>query len=388
MQLCHSRVPKFLVGVWFTLALGSGIVADELPTAPGSNPIFRDAFTADPAPLVVGDTLYCYVGHDEAKEGKMFTMWEWLCYSTKDMRHWTAHGPIMRVTNFQWAVRDAWAAQVVHHNGKFYLFGTAQHGPPHTGKAIGVAVSDTPTGPFVDARGSALVRDDTTPSPYGWDDIDPTVLIDDDGAAWMAWGNPVCYLVKLKPNLIELDGPIHRLPLPNYTEGPWLFKRNGIYYIVYAAFAHQGMWEKICYATATNILGPWTYRGILTDQTRNSYTIHPGIVDFRGQWYFFYHNAALKLGGLRGTLGRRSVCGVSLFHSGRVDLSNQADSRRCVSPAVTPQPSARAGTQPRHDCARCAGDSDQRTPADGMAQHAPRVHGYKPLLSNSRVYQL
>lgn len=300
--------------VQFAVGLAQGSAATNLPSAPGSNPIFRDVFTADPAPLVVGDTLYCYVGHDEAKQNEMFSMWEWLCYSTKDMKHWVSHGAIMQVTNFTWAVRDAWAAQVVHHKGKFYLFATAQHGPPYPGKAVGVAVSDRPTGPFVDARGSALIRDNTTPSPYPWDDIDPTVFIDDDGTAWMAWGNPNCYLVKLKPDLLEIDGPIHRVPLPNYTEGPWLHKRDGIYYLTYAAFAHQGMWERICYATATNILGPWTYRGILTGQAKNSYTIHPGIIEFRGQWYFFYHNATLTLGGLGGALGRRSVCVEYLYY--------------------------------------------------------------------------
>ncbi|MDQ8203498.1 glycoside hydrolase family 43 protein [Pelagicoccus sp. SDUM812003] len=273
-----------------------------------SNPILRDVWTADPAPLVVGDTLYVYVGHDEAKEGEMFNITEWLCYSTKDMKTWTAHGSIMKPTDFEWAIRDAWAAQVVERDGKFYFYTTVQHDDTHAGKAIGVAVSDSPTGPFVDARGSALVTEQDTPSPYGWDDIDPTVLIDDDGTAWMAWGNPNCYLVKLKPNMIELDGPIQKLHVPNYTEGPWFHKRDGLYYLFYPAFAHQGMWEKICYATAENITGPWTYQGILTDQAENSYTIHPGVVEFQGQTYLFYHNATLSLNGLEGTLGRRSVC--------------------------------------------------------------------------------
>jgi hypothetical protein len=96
----------------------------------------------------------------------------------------------------------------------------------HSGKAIGVAVSDSPTGPFVDARGSALVTDAATPSPNAWDDIDPTVFIDDEGTAWMAWGNPNCYLAKLKPNMIEIDGSIQKIDLPDYTEGPWLYKRG------------------------------------------------------------------------------------------------------------------------------------------------------------------
>lgn len=287
----------------------------ETFTAPCSNPIFRDMFTADPAPLAVGDTLYVYAGRDEAKDGEMFNMREWLCYSTKDLKTWTAHGPIMKPTDFKWAVSDAWAAQVVEKDGKYYFYTTVTHDRSHPGKAIGVAVSHSPTGPFKDARGSALVTEQDTPGPYGWDDIDPTVLIDEDGTAWMAWGNPNCHLAKLKPNMTEIGGPIQRIHVPNYTEGPWLAKRNGFYYVFYPAFAHQGMGEKICYATAKEITGPWTYHGILTGGAKGSYTIHPGIVDFQGKTLFFYHNATLSLNGQGGALGRRSVCAEYLFYN-------------------------------------------------------------------------
>lgn len=281
-----------------------------------TNPIINNVFTADPAPMVYNDTVYLYAGHDEAKGREMFTMWDWLCFSSKDMKTWTAHGPIMRVTDFKWATRDAWASQTVPRNGKFYFYAAVQHNNTHGGKAIGVAVSDSPTGPFVNARGTALVTDDMTRSPNAWDDIDPTVLIDDDGTAWLSWSNPNCYLAKLKPNMIELDGPIQKIHVPNYTEGPWLHKRKGLYYLTYAAFAHQGMSEKICYATAANITRPWTYRGILTDQAKNSYTIHPGIVEFHGQSYLFYHNATLTLmNGETGELGRRSVCVEYMYYN-------------------------------------------------------------------------
>lgn len=280
-----------------------------------TNPIITNLFTADPAAMVYNDTVYLYTGHDEAKDGEMFTMKDWVCFSSKDMNTWTEHGPIMRVTDFKWATRDAWASQCIERNGKFYFYAAVRSGNPHPGMAIGVAVSDRPTGPFVDARGSALVTDDMTPSPNGWDDIDPTVFIDDDGTAWLCWGNPNCYLAKLKPNMVELDGAIQKINVPNYTEGPWLYKRRKLYYLVYAAFAHQGMSEKICYATATNITGRWTYRGILTDQAKNSYTIHPAVLEFHGQSYFFYHNATLTLNGQKGALGRRSVCVEYLYYN-------------------------------------------------------------------------
>ncbi len=275
--------------------------------APGSNPLFRDAFTADPAPLVVGDRLYLYVGHDQATGDQMFNLQEWLAYSTTDMRTWEAHGPIMRATDFAWARGDAWASQVVEHDGRFYFYTTVTHDSTSPGRAIGVAVSDSPTGPFVDARGSALVTDATTPSGDPWADIDPTVFVDDDGTAWLAWGNPNLYLARLKPTMTEIDGGITRVEVPNYTEGPWLHKREDLYYLTYACYAHQGMWERLCSATAPAIGGPWTPRGTLMDQTEKSYTIHPGIVKFRGQWYLFYHTAQLTLGGEEGGLGRRSV---------------------------------------------------------------------------------
>lgn len=301
------------LGIGFSLlSLGLGLLVgaeqDAQGLHPGGNPILRDTFTADPAPLVVGDTLYLYVGHDDAHGKEMFNMPDWRCYSTKDMKQWTAHGSVMKPTDFSWATRDAWASQVIEKNGKFYFYVTVQHGKPYEGKAIGVAVADSPLGPFKDARGSALVRDDTTPSDKPWNDIDPTVFIDDNGSAYLAWGNPYLYFAKLKPNMIELDGEIKRIELPYYTEGPWLHKRGELYYLTYAAFAHQGKWEKICYATAPKITGPWTYRGILTDQTKTSYTIHPGIAEFKGRWYFFYHTADLELNGEKGALGRRAVC--------------------------------------------------------------------------------
>jgi len=276
------------------------------------NPIFRDAFTADPAPLVVGDTLYVYVGHDEAKEGQTYNITEWLCYSTKDMKNWTAHGSVLKPTDFKWAVADAWASQVVEKDGKFYYYTTVQHGPPHVGKAVGVAVADSPTGPFIDARGTALVIDANTPG-RGWNDIDPTVLIDDDGTPWMSWGNGNCFLAKLKPNMIEIDGEIQQLRLERYIEGPWLHKRGDMYYLTYAGFS--GGSENIRYATAPKMSDPWTSRGELTGNAKNSFTIHPGIVEFKNHWYLFYHNATLTLNGERGATGRRSVCVEYLFYN-------------------------------------------------------------------------
>lgn len=301
-----------LLVILTTAVIASGVAAQA--RVPGENPLVHDVFTADPATLVYRDTVYLYVGHDQATGDQMFNMNEWLLYTSTDMRNWTPRGTVMKVTDFTWAVRDAWAAQVVEKDGRFYFFTTAQHGAENS-KAIGVAVADHPAGPFVDARGSALVTDRTTPSPNGWDDIDPTAFVDADGTAWLAWGNPNLYLARLAPGMTEFDGPIRQLYLPNYTEGPWLHRRGDTYYLSYACFAHQGMWEKICYATAPAMTGPWTYRGIITDQTRKSYTIHPAIMEYRGQWYFFYHDALLTVNGEEGGLGRRAVALEYLFYN-------------------------------------------------------------------------
>lgn len=276
------------------------------------NPIFKDAFTADPAPLVVGDTLYVYVGHDEAVDGgPAYNITEWLCYSTKDMKEWTSHGSVLKPTDFKWATGEAWASQVVEKGGKFYYYTTAQSGQPNC-KAVGVAVSDSPTGPFVDARGTALVLDNDTPGG-GWNDIDPTVLFDEQGTAWMCWGNGTCFQAKLKPNMTEIDGEIRQIKLEKYVEGPWLSKRGDMYYLTYASFG-QGS-ENIRYATAPEIDGPWTVKGELTGMAKNSFTIHPGIIEFKDQWYLFYHNATLTLDGQKGATGRRSVCVDYLYYN-------------------------------------------------------------------------
>lgn len=286
------------------------------------NPLITDKFTADPAPLVHDGKLYLYVGHDEyydgqdtASGGKEFNITEWLCYSTEDMKTWTDHGSVLRPTDFKWAVGEAWASQVVEKDGKFYYYTTVQGGGKYTGKAVGVAVADTPVGPFVDAIGKPLVSDDMTSNGARgwWNDIDPTVLIEKNGQAWLCWGNGTCFMAKLKPNMIELDGEIKVIDLPKYVEGPWLHERNGIYYLTYASMG-KGR-ENISYATSKSMEGPWEYQGELTGMAENSFTIHPGIAEFKDKWYLFYHNAVLTIDGHKGAIGRRSVCVDELFYN-------------------------------------------------------------------------
>lgn len=306
---------------YFTLAALALLTACQAPVKEKTfvyegNPLVRDKFTADPATLVYDGRLYVYVGHDEyyagqdtASGGKEFNITEWLCYSTDDMKTWTDHGVVLKPTDFVWGEGEAWASQVIEKDGKFYYYTTAQGTQPVYGKAVGVAVSDSPTGPFVDPIGKPLVSDDMTDNGVRgwWNDIDPTVLIDQNGQAWLCWGNGTCFMAKLKPNMIELDGEIKVIDLPGYVEGPWLHYRDGIYYLTYAGMG-RNFSENIQYATATSMEGPWTPQGELTGGAENSFTIHPAVVEYKDKWYLFYHNATLELDGIKGAIGRRSVC--------------------------------------------------------------------------------
>lgn len=290
---------------------GVRISGHGLARRKGQNPIFTDRFTADPACTVIGDRLYAYVGEDKASVGGWFSMPHWVLYSTADMKEWQYHGVILKAAAFPNAnPNGAWAAQMVERDGKFYFYVTLDD--RRNGKhMIDVAVSDSPTGPFVPARtdGTPLITDDmTTNSHRANADIDPTVFIDDDGQAWIAWGNGDCYLCRLKPNMIELDGEIVHLGLRNYSEGPWLFKRRGLYYNVYAADAPGVQAEQIAYSTATSIEGPWIYRGLLTGPAHHGFTIHPSVNRFKGKWYFFYHDGSYMLNGEPGGDCRRHVC--------------------------------------------------------------------------------
>jgi len=278
-----------------------GLVTLGVGEARAANPAITDPLTADPAALVYDGKVYLYTGHDEAPaKHEGYVMKEWLCFSTTDMVNWKPEGSPMAVKDFAWAKRDAWAGQVVERDGKFYWYAPMSHAAIH-GFAIGVGVADSPTGPFKDARGSALITNDmTTDVKISWDDIDPTVFIDDDGQAYLFWGNQRCRYVKLKANMIEIDGPIHSVDLPRYTEAPWIHKHGKLYYLSYASEFP----EKTVYATAEKITGPWTYRGLITELAGNCNTNHQAIIEYKGRSYFIYHNGGTPEGGSF----RRSVC--------------------------------------------------------------------------------
>ena len=262
------------------------------------NPIFQTYYSPDPAPVVFGDTVCVYTGNDEGGSG--FTMHGWRVSCSTDMVNWTDMGELI-LSNADFGgnakQNSDWAAQVVRRNGKYYYYVTVESAIGG-GRAINVAVADKPQGPFRDAlNGKHLAGPN-------WDYIDPTVWIDDDGQAWLYWGNPKLYYAKLKENMIEFDGDVRVTDMSRgfspsgnsvYTEGPWIHKRGSKYYMIYAS---HGVPEKISYSTSDSPTGPWTWGGIIMDQGNNTaFTNHSGLIDFKGRSFFFYHNQKNVSGG-------------------------------------------------------------------------------------------
>lgn len=177
------------------LLAGIGIAAQ--------NPVIQTHFTPDPAPMVYKGKMYVYTGDDQPGFD-FYTMTKWRVYSTEDMVNYTDHGSPISLESFSWARDRAWAAQCIERNGKFYWYICAQ--TVDNNMAIGVAVSDSPTGPFKDALGKPLISTGT------WDNIDPTVFTDDDGQAYLYWGNSKLFYVKLNKDMTSYQGKITEIP--------------------------------------------------------------------------------------------------------------------------------------------------------------------------------
>lgn len=282
----------------YGVALVLGLALTSLPSAKADNPIVQTIYTADPAPMVYDGRVYVFTTHDE-DGATWFDMHDWHVFSTDDMANWQDHGAVLSLDDFSWADLNAWAGQVVERNGQFYFYVPMRLNNAQMG--IGVGVSDSITGPYRDARGSPLVADG---------EIDPSIFIDDDDQPYLFWGNPNLFYAKLADDMISFSEEPTQIELTvegfgpregedtsrstAYEEGPWVYKRDGTYYFVYAANCCS---EDIRYSTAPSIDGPWTYQGIVMETEGGSFTNHPGVVDYEGNSYFFYHNGALPGGG-------------------------------------------------------------------------------------------
>jgi beta-xylosidase len=304
------------------------VLLSVLATLPAAsfalNPVIQTMYTADPAPMVHKDTLYLFSSHDEdVGEKNNFNMKNWVLATTTDMVNWTQYGAIASLRDFPWAAKEisgwdgfdngAWAPQVIERDGKWYLYGPVQ------GRGIGVLVADNPLGPYVDPIKKPLIAGHAGGL---YDSIDPTVYIDDKGQAYLAWGNPNLWSVKLNKDMISYDTSVGEngiirhpmtvkalgertppdktgttLPAPalrgtSYEEGPWLYKRKNLNYLF---FAGGPIPEHLAYSTGPTPEGPWTYGGVIMTP-QSAFTNHGGVVDYKGKTYLFYHNAALPGG--------------------------------------------------------------------------------------------
>ena len=265
------------------------------------NPIIRDQFAADPTARVFNNKVYVYPSHDilppAGQRQDWFCMEDYHVFSSENLTDWKDHGMIVTQNKVPWVRPDSysmWAPDCVYRNGKYYFYFPSA---PKDGRGfgIGVAIADNPEGPFV-----------CEPEPIkGVNGIDPCVLLASDGNAYLFWGAGRC--AKLKDNMKEIadDTPTETIKwgdrefemkgvnclkdLPNrQAEGPFAFEYNGNYYLTYPYVRENT--EVLGYAMSKNPMGPYEYKGlIMAEQPNGCWTNHHSIINYKGQWYLFYH---------------------------------------------------------------------------------------------------
>ncbi len=257
-----------------------------------TNPLITDQFTADPTARVFEGKMYVYPSHDIlATQGKgrvgWFCMEDYHVFSSDNLTDWKDHGVIVSQDKVDWVAPASyamWAPDCVVKNGKYYFYfpATAKEG----GFRIGVATSDKPYGPFKpEAKPIEGVRG-----------IDPCVFIDKDGQAYIYYSQGKIFVAKVKDNMMELDSPpktIENLPATGLIEGPFMFERNGTYYLTYPHV--QNKIERLEYSIGDNPLGPFKPAGVILDESSSGcWTVHHSIVQYKDRWYLFYHDKDLS----------------------------------------------------------------------------------------------
>ncbi|MFC4672598.1 family 43 glycosylhydrolase [Dysgonomonas termitidis] len=273
------------------------------------NPFIRHMYTADPSAHVWKDgRLYVYASHDIAPPRGCDLMDQYHVFSTDDMISWIDHGEILRASQVSWGRPEGgfmWAPDCAYKNGVYYFYFPHPSGTEwnKTWK-VGIATSKNPASGF-SVKGYLNLGDDN----YAM--IDPCVFVDDDGQGYFYYGGGGrCAGAKLKDNMIALeDSLVFMEGLDDFHEAAWVFKRNGIYYLAYSDNNRENGKgaNRLNYATSNNPLGPWTYQGVYLYPTGCD-TSHGSVVEYKGQWYAFYHNSILSG---RGNL--RSVCFDKLY---------------------------------------------------------------------------
>jgi beta-xylosidase len=259
------------------------------------NPFINDQFTADPSARVFDGKVYVYPSHDiRCTEGQgrpgWFCMEDYHVFSSENLTDWTDHGIIVSQDNVPWVNSKfyaMWAPDCIFRNGKYYFYFPAPAKDTTLGRgfSIGAAVADKPEGPF-------------TPQPEpikGVRGIDPNPFIDKDGQAYLYWSARKIFVAKLKENMLELATEpmeIPNLPEKGLKEGPYMFERNGIYYLTYPHV--EDSTERLEYAVGDNPMGPFKVTGVIMDEKPGCWTNHQSIIEFNNQWYLFYHHNDLS----------------------------------------------------------------------------------------------
>ncbi|MGE5521872.1 MAG: family 43 glycosylhydrolase [Candidatus Dadabacteria bacterium] len=256
------------------------------------NPIVRTMYSADPTARVFGDRVYLYPSHDIlATEGHgrvgWFCMEDYHVFSSDNLSDWADHGIVVTQNKIPWVRPNSysmWAPDCIYHDGKYYFYFPTSPKDSSYGRgfAIGVAIADKPTGPFI-----------PEPSPIkNVHGIDPNVFIDKNGDAYLVWSQGNIYAAKLQPNLLELASEpkiLGNLPTKGLKEGPFMFERNGIYYLTYPHVENKT--ERLEYAISDNPLGPFKVTGVIMDESPTGcWTNHHSLVEYKNQWYLFYHH--------------------------------------------------------------------------------------------------
>ncbi|MBB3697806.1 family 43 glycosylhydrolase [Flammeovirga yaeyamensis] len=237
-------------------------------------------FHADPSIHFWEGKYWLYPSTDEKGSKTWNEMKRWSTYSSSDLVNWKDEGQIFSLDDISWASEAAFAPDAMEWKGKYYFFFPA-------GFQIGVAVSDRPNGPFKDALGKPLIKANAIDGVLTFD---PCIFIDDDNTPYLYYGGGFgAAVVKLKEDVITLDGEIQKLPLKNYGEGIWVHKKDDTYYFSYPIHIERDGKTKqlLAYSTSDSPTGPFEYRGIILDNdSRNS---HHSITEIDGQSYLFYH---------------------------------------------------------------------------------------------------
>jgi hypothetical protein len=206
-------------------------------------------------------------------------------FSSSNLTDWTDHGVIVSQDNVNWVdatTFSMWAPDCIDRNGKYYFYFPANvKASSGRGFGIGVAVAENPSGPFIP-------QPEPIKNVHG---IDPVVFIDKDGQAYIYYSLNRIFAAKLKDNMLELASDpvvIGDFPKQGLVEGPFMFERNGIYYMTYPHVENKI--ERLEYAIADNPMGPFKVTGVIMDESpMGCWTNHHSIIQYNNQWYLFYH---------------------------------------------------------------------------------------------------